>query len=104
MVFGEEFYRFLGSAIPETPAMLRQFVGFDLIVTAGGQEMVDFLQIARANTGITSSQVIPVYSNLSEGRGIFSSRAVLERTGLILNSTSMDSLRDGRFTRQLNFQ
>ena len=103
-ITGEEFYRFLGSALSPRNGVQRFFEGFDLLVAAGGQEMVDLLTVQQANTGITSAQLIPIYTNLSRGRGIFSSRSTAIRRGLELNSSSQDSLRNGIFTRQLGFQ
>ena len=39
---GEEFYRFMGSILdPSTGSVQRFFEGFDVLVSAGGQEMVD---------------------------------------------------------------
>ncbi len=103
-VKGEDFFRFVGANIEPAASRQRFLQGIDLVYTAGGAELRDLIQLERANTGITSSQAIPVYSNLSEGRGIFSSRSSVVRSGLTLNSPAMDSLRFGIYTRQLNFQ
>ena len=100
---GISFYQFLGGAIEEDPSVNRIFDGMDIQVTASGQEIVDLINIARANSGITSSQVVPVYSNISEGIGFFSSRSVGKRTNLTLNFSSQDSLENGIYTRNLNF-
>ena len=101
---GEQFYRFLGEAISVQSSLRRYFSGIDLVIAGGGQEFVDFLRLTRVNTGITSSQFVPVYSNLSEGRGIFSSRTLSSRSALQLSPTAVDSLRFGRYTKALNFQ
>lgn len=101
---GEEFYRFLGEAIPADPLLIRLFEGMDLEIAAAGQELVDLLQVNEANIGLTSFQSVPIYSNLSEGRGIFSSRAFARRKDLMLTAASLDSLRQGVHTRALNFR
>ncbi len=101
---GEDFFRFVGANIDASVNRQRIFEGIDLVYTAGGAELRELIRIARANTGITSAQSIPVYSNLSEGRGIFSSRRSAVRPGLTLNGPALDSLRNGIYTRQLNFQ
>jgi len=103
-LLGEDFYRFLAASLPQQSDIVREFESIDLLFAAGGQEMIDFLQVSRANAGITSSQLVPVYSNLSEGRGIFTSRSRAERLGLQLNTEALDSLREGSITRSLNFQ
>lgn len=103
-ILGIAFYRFIASALSPEPNLRRIFDGMDIVVTGGGQEFADYLKIARANTGLTSSQLTPYYSNISQGRGIFSSRSTAIRNGLQLAAESMDSLRRGSITRNLNFQ
>lgn len=101
---GIAFYEFLASTLQPNPALRRIFDGMDLVVTGGGKEFSEYLRIARANIGLTSSQLTPFYTNISEGRGIFSSRSAAVRPGIQLSAESMDSLRLGRITRNLNFQ
>jgi len=101
---GEDFYRFLGSSLPNIGNRRRYFDSVDIVYTAGGIALRELIRVEQANTGITSSQSIPVYTNLSEGRGVFSSRTQSKRTGITLNGPSLDSLRFGIYTRLLNFQ
>ena len=101
---GESFYTFIGSAVEGTSDRIRLFDQIELTVTAAGQELADFLEITLANTGITSSQVVPTFTNLSDGRGIFTSRSSFTRSGIGLNFQSLDSLRNGIHTQHLNFQ
>ena len=101
---GEDFYRFLGSSLPNIGNRRRYFDSVDIVYTAGGIALRELIRVEQANTGITSSQSIPVYTNLSEGRGVFSSRTQSQRTGITLNGPSLDSLRFGIHTRLLNFQ
>lgn len=103
-ITGEQFYKFLAANIDGTASRRRVFDGFDVLVTAGGQEMADFVRISRANLGITSSQVTPKYSNVTGGVGVFSSRNTLLRTALQLSGPSSDSLRLGKYTKNLGFQ
>jgi hypothetical protein len=103
-VLGEDFYRFLAAGLEEKSEIRRRFTGLEIQVTGAGAELLEFTRVNLANSGITSSQVVPVYTNLSEGRGIFSSRTTALRTGLNISAASRDSLRDGVFTRPLNFQ
>ena len=103
-VNGIAFYRFLATSLSPNPNLRRIFDGMDIIVTGGGKEFADYLKIARANTGLTSSQLTPYYTNVSQGRGIFSSRTTAFRYGLQLSAESMDSLRRGTITKNLNFQ
>jgi len=101
---GIEFYRTLANQIEEGP-FIREFVDMDVILDAGGEHLANYLSVGKANAGITGAQDdIPSYSNLSEGRGIFSTRYRLINPGLVLNVTSRDSLLEGQYTRHLNFE
>ncbi len=103
-VQGQEFYTFLAGAITNDPEMERVFVNIELQLDCGGQEIQEFIRVSDANLGITSSQDVPVFSNLSEGRGLFSSKYTVSFEGITLSNKSLDSLRMGIFTSQLNFQ
>jgi len=100
---GEEFFRFLGAELDDNGGAQRIFVSLDFIVDAGGKELFDFINIGQANTGITSSQVIPTYTNLSEGYGVFSSRNRVPYEGFTLNAEARDSLANGLYTKTLGF-
>ena len=102
---GEEFYIFIGSELEEDPNVTRFFTALDFVIIAGGEEIFEYINIGSANTGITSSQVIPTYTNLSEGLGVFSSRNIEPYEGFSLQvQPSLDSLRFGIHTKDLNFQ
>lgn len=103
-VRGIEFYQFLKTQLEEDIGLGRFFTGMDVIITAAGQELATFFDIKNANTGLTSNQELPFYTNLSEGRGIFSSRNQFRIDGLGLSNRSLDSLRNGIHTGTLNFQ
>jgi Domain of unknown function (DUF4249) len=102
---GEGFYQFLGAELVANPELKRQFRSIEFVVDAGGEEIFQYINIGQANTGITSSQVIPTYTNLSEGFGVFSS----VNKGISLPFGSLhpqmrDSLEFGIYTADLNFQ
>ena len=101
---GQEFYAYLAQSIELDNEKIRFFQGMDLIISGGGEAVEQFINIALANTGITSAQEIPVYTNLSEGLGIFTSLTDTTVVDLILTDESRDSLRSGSITGALNFQ
>jgi hypothetical protein len=101
---GIQFYQFLAQELENAPAIRRRFIGLTLLVSAGGEEIARAQDIAQANVGLTSAQIVPDYSNVEGGQGVFTSRASLTRSGLVLNGPSLDSLRDGRLTSFLNFE
>jgi hypothetical protein len=109
---GRDFYEFLGNNIPITPGAARSFRDFDMEITAGGQEVIDLLSVGIANLGITGSQEIPVYTNVYDDiltkktayRGVFGSRSKTVRKGFAINQQSLEALKTGTFTKQLNFR
>ncbi|MEL6717931.1 MAG: DUF4249 family protein [Bacteroidota bacterium] len=102
-VNGEEFYAFLDGAL-ESSNKIRQFVDLDFIVTAGGSELSEYIRIRQANTGLTSSQNTPIFSNIEGGLGLFSSTATTRKNEITLTPASLDSLVNGFYTRDLNFR
>jgi len=100
---GVEFYQVLANNIPVNPDMKRIFEGIDIQIIQGGEALEKFINVALANTGITGSQELPTYTNLSEGLGVFSSINYLVTENALLTAVSRDSLRNGIYTKDLNF-
>ena len=100
----EDIYGFIASQFAPTTTLIRRFQSMEVEVTAVGTEALDRLQLQSANAGITSSQALPRYSNLSNGIGLITSRTSGRKTELLLDDNSLDSLREGSFTGDLNFR
>ena len=103
-VGGSRFFEFLAANIDASTGLARIFQNIDIIIDAGGQEIFDYINIGQANTGITSAQAIPTYTNLSTGKGVFSSRNRIVFPEYNIDGEARDSLRDGSITKDLNFQ
>lgn len=97
------FYRFLGENLEENGNIVRRFESFDVQVSAAGEEVLELRNLQNANSGITSSGALPRYSNITGGFGIITSNTTTLKEGIGFDGGSVDSLRDGRFTRDLNF-
>ncbi len=102
-VLGQAFYSFLQSELPAASNVRRRFKNMDLQVVAGGQELLEYINLRNVNTGITSSQEIPSYTNVQNGLGVFTSINIAEKKGIRLTGPAIDSLKEGRITRNLNF-
>ncbi len=100
---GIEFYQLLQSNLTASSNIKRLFQGIDVVITGGGEALEKYINVSLANTGITGSQELPSYSNLSEGRGVFSSRTETVAEKLLLNPVTWDLLRNGKYTEGLNF-
>ena len=101
---GRTFYQLLAASIDKIPTADRQFTGIDVVFTSAGQSVSDYIRVGQANLGITSSGEVPVFTNLSEGRGIVGSRAKVKINGLQLSRNSLDRLKNSDFTKELNFR
>ena len=94
----------IGANVDPTGPGPRIFQSLEVIVDAGSQDLLSFITIGQANTGLTGATVAPIFSNVPGGFGLFSSRNSASVGGLILEDEALDSLIDGRFTSQLNFR
>lgn len=101
---GGEFYNSVSANIDVVPGATRIFESIDIIVWCGGKELQTYQTITLANTGITSTQEIPEFTNLSEGKGLVTSRNFSDNMGYGLHNQSLDSLKNGSVTGDLNFQ
>ena len=100
----DEVYLRIAQNIPFIDGAERRFTGIQMRIDAGGEELLEYLNIGQANLGITSSQAIPTYTNLSTGVGFYSSRSTYISPRITeLSGPSADSLVNGSFTRNLNF-
>lgn len=101
---GRTFYQLLESSLTASAGIERQFTGIDVVFTSAGQSVSDYIRVGQANLGITSSGEVPVFTNLSEGRGIIGSRAKVKINNLQLSRNSLDRLKNSDFTKELNFR
>lgn len=103
-MFGEDFFSALGlNLIPENDGP-RYFNSVEIEVSNGGEEILEFTTVVDANSGLTGSNIPPVYTNVENGFGIFTSRNTSTITGIDLLQNARDSLMEGQYTRHLNFQ
>ncbi len=103
-VDNEAVYRFLGEALPADGDVTRRLTTLDVRVTGVGEEVARLLTLRNANAGLTGSQPPPDFTNVMGGQGLVTGRTVGERSGAQLDEGSLDSLREGRYTRGLNFR
>lgn len=102
---GPEFLIFLGSQLQANPNIMRRALDAPLEFRfyVGAADLYEYIRAGSAQTGITSLQVSPEYTNVHNGLGIFSSRFYKYQRGIRLSTPSLDSLSCGRFTKDLNF-
>ncbi|MEL6140732.1 MAG: hypothetical protein AAFU67_03860 [Bacteroidota bacterium] len=100
----ELFWQFLANSLEEDADVVRVMGDISFQVTAVGSELEEKLDIENANTGITGSQALPIYTNVENGLGIFTSRRQATVEGIFFANQNRDTLLNGVYTRNLNFQ
>lgn len=103
-VGNESIWQFIADRLDPNAPVQRIFDNFDLVIVGVGEEVADLIDLSNANSGITSSQAPPLYTNVEGGLGVVTSRSIVVREGIPLNSQSRPELRDGQYTGNLNFQ
>lgn len=68
----ESFYNYLNSVIPKDDSKLRFLQSLRIKVFGANEEYRNYINANAAQTGISSGQVKPEYSNIDGGLGIFS--------------------------------
>ena len=104
IISANDLYQFLTSNLEPIKDIERYWQGADITIYAGGQEFVDFQQVILANVGLTGSVELPLYSNIQNGLGVFSSKYHLETNNHTLAKSSIDSIQLNTDTRKLNFK
>ncbi len=102
-IASNDFYSYCNSAIPDNGDIYRVAGKIDLLFSCGGAEFYNYYQINLAQTGITQGQALPIFTNVENGLGIFSSRAYKNILGIDIDSKTVDSLSCLSKTAHLNF-
>ena len=100
----ETFYNFLVENIPPANDRFRYFDGIEIILTGGGKEIREYQETASANSGLTGAEVIPVYSNLSEGFGLFTGKNVAALVKIQVAQETVNAMNEQSPAKDLNFR
>jgi hypothetical protein len=95
-----DFYSFLSSRIAYDGSVKRRVRSIQVIFTIGADDLHTYMQVSQANLGSSSEDI--VYTNISGGIGLFSSRLTWKRP-VQLSPVSLDSLIEGSYTYNLGF-
>jgi len=99
---GEKFYKFVDSKLSADPNIRRYAGNLDFIVTVGAEFLANYVDINQPGTNLLTSP--PVYSNVVNGTGIFSSRSIVVRADKQMDTPALDELKNGPYTFDLGFQ
>ncbi len=96
--FGGDFYSYIGSRLPIDTSISRpaQLTSLDFKFTIGAEDFYIYYSINQPNNSIT--QNIPDFTNLVDGKGIFSSRNKRTFPNYKLKSNSISTLLNSTYT------
>lgn len=96
---GEEIFKFMGSAIgPQQGAKKRVLSSFraDYLFTAGTDDLYNYIQVNSPNNVVN---YVPAFTNLSDGRGLFTCRYTTRVNNVQFNELTLDSILNGQYTK-----
>lgn len=99
----DNLYTFLGNYIPDDQTVTRKMDSCDFMFSVGGTELDTYNQVYIAQQGLTSGQVLPTYTNIDNGLGLFSSRFHKNVNNIQIDSRTIDSIACNTHTSHLNF-
>ena len=82
----------------------RYFEGIDIVLSGGGAEIKTYLETASANAGLTGSEIIASYTNISEGYGIFTAKNTSRINDVKVTEISINNMNANPVTKALNFK
>lgn len=107
-ISANQFYQFLAANIEPADqscgGCYRYFEGIDLVLEGGGGEIENYLITANANEGITGAEVLPTYTNISEGFGLLTGKNEQILTGCRFSTQTVDSMTTHPTVGLLNFK
>jgi hypothetical protein len=97
LIDGSSFFSYLKQRIPKDNSVSRPigYVAADFIFTVGTPDLYNYIQV---NAPGNTVNYIPDYTNLSNGKGIFTSRWSSTVSNMKFNTPSQDSLLNGKYT------
>lgn len=98
---GQNFLKYIATQIQPNSNIYRIAGNVELMVTGGADDLSTFIDVNKPSTGIIQER--PEFTNISGGIGIFSSRYSKPSFTRPLETTSLDSLSGGQYTRCLRF-
>jgi hypothetical protein len=98
---GNDIFRYLGSAIgPASGSKKRILNSFkaDYLFTVGTDDLYNYIKI---NAPSNTANFVPEFTNMSEGRGLFTCRYKTQVSDVVFNDLTYDSLLNGVYTKQI---
>ena len=95
------FYRFAGDNVASKPNIKRVIGNVRFKFYVGTEELNTYVNVNKPSIGLIQEK--PVYTNITNGLGIFSARSIFTRD-MPLSEGAKDTLISGTYTKNLNFR
>jgi hypothetical protein len=100
-ISGSRFMHILDETLTKEPGVVREVIGVDFQIVSGSLEMRYYIESTSPSEGALMEK--PVYSNITNGIGLFCAVAKINVSQLLLSPVTIDSIAYGQFTRELGF-
>jgi len=103
-ILNKNFYKWLGNKLSKPGSDVFRLVdkkALDFIFTVGGEELFTYMEVYDDDSGLIVDK--PVFTNIVNGIGLFSSRNQQSVLGKSLSTHSIDSVAYGFYTKNLRF-
>ena len=89
-ITGEEFFNFIANSIKENNNVNRRINNIDLLFSAGTSELQTYINLNQPPTGIVQER--PVFTNVDNGIGIFTSRYNKLQENISITNTTKEAI------------
>ena len=96
------FYQYLANVLVNDPNVsARESNYIEFIVYAGGEELSTYMEVNAPSTSLVQEK--PIYTNINNGLGLFSSRYQKQTNQMVLTFATEDTLAKGQYSCHLQF-
>jgi len=103
-LFRENFFHFINGSLNTDNNVIRTVDSLSFMFSVGSEVLSKYIDVQQAQTGLVQTQIVPEFTNIENGIGLFASRYTKVVKGIKLNISSIDSLACGSITGHLNFR
>jgi hypothetical protein len=100
-ISGSRFMHILQDNLMSGNGIIREVIGMNFQIVSGSLEMKYYIESTAPAEGALMEK--PVYSNITNGIGLFCSVARISVNELLLSPVTIDSIAYGQFTKSLGF-
>ncbi|MCX6225994.1 MAG: hypothetical protein NTV01_14780 [Bacteroidia bacterium] len=100
-ISGSRFMHIIEDNLKPVVGTVREVIGLSFQIVSGSMEMKYYIESTAPSEGALMEK--PVYSNISNGIGLFCSISRIDVNALLLSPVTIDSIAYGQFTRTLGF-